>query len=553
MEFGVVAIGDALGAILAHGVRVGEKRLKKGRVLSEADLDQLRAGGVSAVTVARLDSSDTGEDLAATRVAALCGGDGVRTGAAFTGRVNLYALSDGVALIDRPAIDAANAIDEAVTVATVAPYTRVTKGQMMATIKIIPFAAPKAAVDAAERVLRERGAPVKLQAFAPHHAALISTVLPGTKPSLLDRNRVALEDRLTSLGSSLALERRVAHDHQELADALREAVASGANPILVFGASAITDRRDVIPAAITTAGGEVVDFGMPVDPGNLLLLGTLAGRTVVGLPSCARSPKLNGFDFVLWRLLAGLPVGRREIAGMGVGGLLTEIPTRPQPRDERPLETPRLPRIGAIVLAAGLSSRMGSNKLLATVSGKPLVRHAVEAALGSAAAPVVVVTGNGGPEVRQAVAPLAPVFVENHDFSKGLSTSLRVGLRALPADCDGALVLLGDMPQVTSALLDKLIAAFEPGEDRAICVATRHGKRGNPVLWARRFFPEMLAIEGDVGARHLIGQYADLVVEVEATDDGPLTDIDTPEALAAYQAREIAERASSNEAMGQTI
>jgi len=538
MEFDTVAVATALGAILAHGVRAGERRFKKGRVLSRSDLDEIAAAGIDAVTVARLENGDVGEDIAATRIATLCGGDGVRIGAAFTGRANFYSLSDGVAVIDAAAIEAVNAIDEAVTIATVAPFSRVTKGQMLATIKIIPFAAPKAAVEAAESALRVRSAPVRMRAFAPHRAALISTFLPGTKPSLLDRNRTTLEDRLTALGSSLVLERRVAHDTAALAAALTEAAAAGADPILFFGASAITDRRDAIPAAITRAGGAVVHFGMPVDPGNLLLLGALSGRTVVGLPSCARSPKLNGFDFVLWRLLAGLPVGRNEIAGMGVGGLLTEIPSRPQPRDERPLDTARMPRIAAIVLAAGLSSRMGSNKLLAPVNGRPLIRHAVEAALGSAADPVIVVTGNAAAEVRGAVAPFSPLFAENPDFSKGLSTSLRAGLKTLPANCDGAIILLGDMPGVSSALLDKLIAAFDPAEDRAICIATRHGRRGNPVLWGRRFFPEMLAIEGDVGARHLIGQYADLVVEVEASDDGPLTDIDTPEALAAYRAGE---------------
>ncbi|MBV9418374.1 MAG: NTP transferase domain-containing protein [Alphaproteobacteria bacterium] len=244
---------------------------------------------------------------------------------------------------------------------------------------------------------------------------------------------------------------------------------------------------------------------------------------------------MNGFDFVLWRLLAGVAVASPDIARMGVGGLLTEIPTRPQPRDE-PANMLRMPTVGAIVLAAGMSSRMGSNKLVATVGGKPLVRHAVEAAMASAASSVVVVTGNGGAEVRRAVGDLSPTFVDNPDFSKGLSTSLREGLKALPVGCDGALILLGDMPGVTPALLDKMIAAFDPGEERAICIATRHGKRGNPVLWARRFFPEMLAIEGDTGARHLIAQYPELVVEVEAADDGPLTDIDTPEALAAYLA-----------------
>ncbi len=300
----------------------------------------------------------------------------------------------------------------------------------------------------------------------------------------------------------------------------------------------------MIPAAIEAAGGTVSHFGMPVDPGNLLLMGELQGRRVIGLPSCARSPKLNGFDFVLWRVLAGLPIGRGELAAMGVGGLLTEIPSRPQPRDERPAEFSRMPRIAAIVLAAGLSTRMGSNKLLAEVDGKPLIRHAVEAALGSAASPVVVVTGPAGEKIRQAVSPLAPLFVDNPDYSKGLSASLKCGLKSLPTDCDGAVVLLGDMPSVSAGLIDRLIASFDPGGDRAICVATRHGKRGNPVLWARRFFPEMLAIEGDVGGRQLIGQNAELVCEVEASDDAPLTDIDTPEELRAY-------RASSSEAVGQ--
>jgi len=240
---------------------------------------------------------------------------------------------------------------------------------------------------------------------------------------------------------------------------------------------------------------------------------------------------------VLWRLLADLPVGARELTSLGVGGLLSEIPTRPQPRDERPVEAPRLPRVAAIVLAAGLSSRMGSNKLLAPVLGKPMVRHAVEAALSSAAEMTIVVTGHRPDDVRRALAPLTPLFVENRDYSNGLSTSLKCGLGQVPDGFDGALILLGDMPDVSASLLDRLIAAFDPSEGRAICVATRHGKRGNPVLWARRFFEEIMALEGDVGARHLIAQNAELVCEVEADDDAPLIDIDTPQMLADYQAR----------------
>lgn len=524
MIFASIPISHAEGAILAH--RVGAFR--KGRLLSRDDVAALVAAGVREVTAARLEAADMAEDEAASRIAGSCAGADIRIGAAFTGRANLYATEAGLALVDAAKVDALNALDESITLATLAPFTRVVPRQMLATIKIIPFAAPRARVEDAERV----GTIVRFAPFAPRRVALISTVLPGTKPGLLDKNRAALEERLGSIGSAIVLERRVAHETQALAAAIRG--VEGADPILIFGASAITDRRDVVPAAIEAAGGTIDAFGMPVDPGNLLLTARLGGLTVVGLPGCARSPKQNGFDFVLWRIAAGLRVGRSEIAAMGVGGLLTEIPTRPQPRDERPAE---MPRIGAVVLAAGLSSRMGSHKLLADIGGRPMVRRAVESALASAAAPVLVVTGNRAPEVRAALEGLQVKFVDNSDFTKGLSTSLKRGISALPDDCDGAVVLLADMPDVSAALIDKLIAAFDPVEERAICVATRHGRRGNPVLWGRRFFPEIAGQEGDVGAKALMVAYDELVCEVEAADDAPLVDIDTPEALEAYRAR----------------
>ncbi len=222
---------------------------------------------------------------------------------------------------------------------------------------------------------------------------------------------------------------------------------------------------------------------------------------------------------------------------MSVGGLLTEIHTRPQPREEPQSDAPHAPRIAAVVLAAGLSSRMGENKLLVDIGGQPLIRRTVQTALESHASPVIVVTGRDAALIERALGGLDVRFIKNDEFAKGLSTSLKSGLSQVPAESDGAVVVLGDMPSVTSALLDTLIAAFNPADGRAICVATHAGKRGNPVLWARRFFPEMAAIEGDVGAKHIIAANDELVCEVEAQTDAPLVDIDTKEDLAAFTAR----------------
>jgi molybdenum cofactor cytidylyltransferase len=530
MKFGSVAVADAEGGILTHAVRTGEQLFKKGRVLTADDIAALKSAGIEQLVAARPETDDVPEDEAAARIARKLGGEGVRLGPAFTGRSNLYATVNGLAVLDPECIDAINAVDESITLATLPRFEHVRARQMVATVKIIPFATPRPAVEQVEALLGKPA--IQVAAFRPRKVALLLTTLPQTRAALLDKTRTAIAARVENIGSETVFSRDCPHAADALSGQLRDA-AEVADLILVFGAGAITDRRDVIPAAIEQAGGTVARFGMPVDPGNLLLVGKLGHTDVVGLPGCARSPKLNGFDFVLWRLVAGLPVGSKEIAAMGVGGLLTEIPLRPQPRDEP--ATSRAPLIGAVVLAAGASSRMGRNKLLTEISGKPLVRHVVEAAIASHASPIVVVTGKDAAQVKATLAHYAVVFVDNPEYSKGLSTSLKCGLRTLPDDCDGAVVLLGDMPAVAPALIDRLIAAFDPAEGRAICLATHGGKRGNPVLFARRFFAEIESIEGDVGARGLIGAYPELVCDVEAENDAPLIDIDTPEDLAAYR------------------
>lgn len=190
------------------------------------------------------------------------------------------------------------------------------------------------------------------------------------------------------------------------------------------------------------------------------------------------------------------------------------------------------PRLGAVIPAAGLSRRMGRNKLVLPLGGKPLVRHAVDAALAAGADPVIVVTGHDGAAVRGALAGAPVTFVRNDQYAEGIASSLRAGIAALPPDCAGALVLLGDMPGVTADLAGRLMRAFDPATGRGIVVATAHGERGHPVLWGRQFFAEIMALSGDRGARGLMAAHASQVCEVEAGDDAPLTDIDTPEALA---------------------
>ena len=544
MKFGEVAVAEAEGAILAHSLRLGTTAFKKARVLSHADVGLIAAAGLSRIIVARLEAGDVGEDEAARRVAAAAAGSGIETAAPFTGRANLFAKARGLLVFEPQRVDRLNLVDEAVTLGTLPPFTVVEPRQMVATIKIIPFAAAESAVARCAEVAAEDGPLLRVAPFQPRSIGLIQTRLPGLKESILDKTRQVTEARLVGARLHTPLSRSAAPTRPaSWRRMIRAGLGHGIDILLIHGASAILDRRDVIPAAIVAAGGRVDHFGMPVDPGNLLLLGHVGERVVLGLPGCARSPKVNGFDWVLERLVAGLPVGAAEIMRMGSGGLLAEIPSRPLPRAEAkppaPMEKPQGPRIGALLLAAGQSRRMGGpNKLLAEIDGVPMVARVARRLLASRARPVIAVLGNKADEVDAALGKLPVERVRNPDFADGLSTSLKRGIAALPPDLDGALVCLGDMPLVAGRHIDRLIAAFNPLEGRAIIVPTRHGKRGNPVLWAKHFFPAMTQIAGDVGARHLIGEHAELVAEIEMDDDAILVDIDTPEALAALRAKE---------------
>ncbi len=550
MKFGDTPIGESEGAILAHSVRLGKKVFKKGRVLSTDDVAVLREAGIESVVAARLDAGDVGEDEAAARIAEAARSENVSASAAFTGRCNLFAETRGVLVVDRARLDAMNLVDEAITIATVPPYALVSPRDMLATIKVIPFAVAGDVVARCAGIAAEGGPLLRVARLRPLAAGLVLTSAPGMKESILVRTAEVTRGRIEALGGTLAPHHviRCGHNEGEVAAALERLADAGCDLVMACGASAIVDRRDVIPASITRIGGEIDHFGMPVDPGNLMLMAHRGEIALLGLPGCARSPSFNGFDWILQRLFARLPLGAGEVMRMGAGGLLKEIAARPLPRVAAVSETesvaPRAPRIAAVILAAGQSRRMGRvNKLLADIDGAPMVARIADAVGASSADPVVVVTGHQAERVRAALAGRDVTMVHNADFAQGLSTSLKCALAALDDEVDGAVVCLGDMPGVSAGHIDKLIAAFDPVEGRGICVPTFNGKRGNPVLWDRRYFGEIAEVAGDVGARHLIGEHADAVCEVAMGDDGVLTDLDTPASLAAHKAASEASEA----------
>ena len=533
MIFGEVLVDEAEGAILAHTVRAGSLTVKKGVKLSAAEVSALGKAGIKSVLAARIEAGDVMEDDVAATIAARLAGAGVDVMGSVNGRCNLHARVHGVVGIDKTRIDALNGSGDGVVTATVSPFEVVEPGRVIATTKVIPYAVPKARLEVLSALAGDGGA-IFVQPFQRLRVGLLLSRVAGNKERLLDKAREVIAARIETYGSKLVREVRTAHRVDALAEALSGMGRDKPDLILILGGASTSDRLDVVPAAIERAGGRVALFGVPIDPGNLLISGSLSGIPVLGLPGCARSTQSNGIDLILPRVLAGLDTSPEILLGMGVGGLLKDVPERLDPRESHRGMRAAVPggKVSAVVLAGGASKRMGHrNKLLADFNGAPLVYRVVETALRSDAAEVIVVTGHEADLLRQALSGLAVRFIHNPSYPEGLSTSLRAGIGVVSSNNTGAVVLLGDMPELTAATVNALIARFNADHDKTICQPVFDGRPGNPVLWPRAFFSDILDIWGDIGARQLLERYAAQVSSVEVDDPGIHFDIDTPRDL----------------------
>jgi len=331
MKFGSVPIHDSVGKVLAHKLigQDGKKLFNKGHWLTETDVDKLRLNNIEWVVVAALDATDLPENEAARRVGQALTGEHVRVTAPGVGRANLMATAAGPVRINVPALERLNNIDEGITIATLHEHTLVQPGQLLALVKIIPFAVPSARVEDVEAMAREASPVIAVRALQARRAALIISGPESERESLLTDFSEPVRTRLTRLGSMLEAIDYVSHTAECIAEAIQK---QSSDLILLASISATIDREDVIPAGIRAAGGTLAHFGVPVDPGSLLVLGYLGTTPVVGLPGCVKSLQTNVIDMILPRLLAGERLTRADLVAMGHGGLLEDISERPMPR-----------------------------------------------------------------------------------------------------------------------------------------------------------------------------------------------------------------------------
>lgn len=518
MKFEERKLADCLGWQLAHSVTCGSKKFAKTTLVDQHKLALFQSAGIQALQVFKLDPGDLDEDQAAAKAAQLISGDCLAIQIAGRGRANVVSDKNGV-FLPETAIDDLNALDDAFSAASKRAFTKVSKGDLVATIKLVPYGIASSLLDRFSAVKKMR-----VTEFEKFSAEL----LIGGSP-LQEKTKAVLVNRLQAVGGELVATKEVEHAVSAYARAIRK---SEADLILMLGVSAISDSHDVLPESVRKAGGQIIKVGLPTDPGNLLMLAKLGKQTIIGLPGCARSPALNGFDWVLERFAARLPLDAEVLAGMGTGGLLKEPSDRSVPRRKPRTPIDTVTSVSALLLAAGRSSRSGtSHKLLSKVDDRTVVEHSATVINDAGIHSVTVVTGDSSDKIEALFSSATLKFIHNPQFADGMGTSLAVGVQQLDDSVEFALVYLGDMPFVQSSTIKALLQAASGGSASAIYIPTFNGKRGHPVLWGKNHFGALRQLSGDVGGREIIRENNEKIVEVEVNDPGILIDLDTPEML----------------------
>ncbi|MEM7046758.1 MAG: molybdopterin-binding protein [Pseudomonadota bacterium] len=316
MKFGAVPLAHATDGLLAHRLVCDGKTYRKGHRLNSEDIQRLQDAGIDEVTVARLDPEDEFEDIAARRVAKAMAGEGIIVGDVALGRAFLSTTGDGLLWADDEKLLTIHQTCPGLAVATCPQEALVRQNQKIATIKVIPFALPRARVDA----VIEKGAVIRLAPLRTRCVGLLQTTLPITKETLIPRTEAMTRARLTALNNDLLFSQTCPHTYEQIAAAIQTMPAI--DLLLLITASATTDEADDAPAGVVAAGGTILRCGMPMDPGNLIVFARYKSCDVLILPGCARSKVYNGYDWALRRYLTGLPVDNASIDRLGVGGLL---------------------------------------------------------------------------------------------------------------------------------------------------------------------------------------------------------------------------------------
>ena len=541
MQFGEFPVYDALGIELVHDVKCREKTLKKGVVLTASDINLLKYSGIKTVTGVRFSSQDILPETAADILLKAMIGDYLRyTLPDKTGYSEIFADTDGTFVFDRNRFDRFNAHSENISLVTVPPDTPVYKGQLLGNLRLFGPAINAETLNEAVTKISGIGSLLKVAPYAFCKIGFIRTIMNNSSVPPLDEDE--LTARFGAFGLDVVYSDLCEHTIDAVEKAVRNAIDAQAEIVLVESQVPPLHRDDIVPKGFKEAAGDIDRFGWPVDEGLSLVLGHKNDVKLLGY--CAEDADKPAFDQLLRFLATKSLPATEDIPDLALNGLsLIRMTKRITPEQiNRSMNVEAVSdshKIAVVILAAGSSRRMiGTNKLLESINGLPMIDHTVRSALSSQADYVAVVTGHEAKFIERRLEQYDVKIVRNPDYVSGVLGSIRLGLAVLPPDIAGAIVLPADMPAFTEEYIDKLIDAFDFKAPRPPVVVPTFGSvRHNPVLWPKDLFKVVKIVPEDSQWVPTLIEHSDYIKDIPLKDDLPLTDINTRGDLAKFLER----------------
>lgn len=541
MKFGEFPVYDALGIELTHPVKCQEKTLKKGRILTSADISLLKYAGVKTVIGVQFSSDDIHPETAADILLKTMAGDYLRyTTPDENGYSEIFADIDGVFVFDRDRLNRFNAHSENIALTAVQPYMPVYKGQFVANLRLFGPAVTAETLNEAVTKISGTGPLLKIAPYAFCKIGFIRTI--SDKSRILPQDGEELEKRFGAYGFDVVFHDLCEHNSRQVEKAVRDAMDAQAEIVLVESPFPPLHRNDVVPKGFKEAAGDIDRLGWPMDMGLSLVIGHKNDVKLLGY--CAEDTNQPALD-TLMRFLATKSLPEPAVfPTLALNGISLERMAKriTPPQMEKSVSVGAVSdseKIAVLILAAGSSRRMiGSNKLLEPLNGLPMVECVVQSALSSQADYVAVVTGHDAKFIEKRLEKYDVKIVRNPDYVSGVLGSVRLGLAVLPPDIAGAVVLPADMPAFTEEYIDKLIDAFDFKAKRPpVVLPSFNSVRHNPVLWPRDLFKAVKIIPEDSHWTPALIEHSDYIREIVLKDDLPLTDINTHGDLEKYKAR----------------
>lgn len=539
MRCGEFKVSQALGLRLFNAIELGRQTLSKGHALNEGDLLTLKQAGIEKIFGAVMDDDDISDVTALGILAAKLCGENVAYTVAEDGLVQMVATIAGVVINNEERVAKFNRLSPNVILNVVEPYSSVQENEIIASLQMVTPIIEQALVDEMIFKLSGNVEMLKVAPFNYLNVGLIYTHVFDDAAETKHFTNVVKKLVKNFNGFELVFtnEYHCEHYQDSIADAIEVAIKADNEVIFILSAQPTICEQDVVPAAFNSLVEEIINLRIPQVMASDLLIAELHNKKLINLPyaydvvdtaminryikQALFSERLNKFEF-----------DHQPTMILAAGKTLVEDETSGLIKAYNKEKKAKIANIGAVVLAAGIGSRAGRNKLMIEMAdGEPMFMRAVKAAMASKASPVFVVTGYHDEEMQEYLDKVDVNVLYNPAYRSGVKTSINLGLKSIPSFCEGAVIIPADMPNIEASDIDTLIKAFKKSTDKQLLMFKNGQEKYNPILWSKDLYEKADIVPEGAELRPIFMEHADYTNYIEVKDINKFVDVNFPSDL----------------------